>query len=256
MTGTIAYHGGGSCGRIIIAQPDKRNAISAAMWRDLGAAARAADTDEAARLIIVSGEGDHFAAGADISEFKSVYATRDTALDYTQTMLKSLAALELVKKPVLAAIRGACVGGGCSIALACDFRFAAASARCAVTPAKLGLVYSLADTRRLARAAGPQCAKDLLMTGRMVDAEEALRLGLIDRLYRNDKLDDAVAAFVAEIVPLSPWSLAATKATFRLLGDGVADDDPRALTLMLEAFDGADFKEGYRAFLDKRAPKF
>jgi enoyl-CoA hydratase/carnithine racemase len=256
MTGSIAYRSDGACGRILIAQPDKRNAISEIMWRDLGAAARAADADGAARVIVVSGEGSHFAAGADISEFKSVYATQDTALDYTRTMLESLAALEAVKKPVVAAIRGACVGGGCSIALACDFRFAAASARCAVTPAKLGLVYSLADTRRLARAAGAQTAKDLLMTGRMVEAEEARRLGLIDRLYTEEKLDGAVAAFVAEIAPLSPWSLAATKATFRLLGDGVADGDPRALNLMLEAFDGADFKEGYRAFLEKRAPKF
>ena len=256
MSGAIRYVPEGAVARIIIAQPDKRNAITASMWRDLGAAVAAASADAAARMIVVAGEGGHFAAGADISEFADVYATRDRARDYTQAMLRSLSALETLAKPTVAVIRGSCVGGGCSIALACDFRFAAASARFAVTPAKLGLVYSLADTRRLARAAGPQGAKDLLMTGRMVEAAEAHRLGLVDRLYADDTLDKGVDAFAEQIAALSPFSLAATKETFQLLSDGADDDDARPLDLMMKAFDGADFKEGYRAFLDKRPPKF
>ncbi len=256
MAGSILYRAGGATGRIVVAQPDKRNAISAAMWRDLAAAVRAAETDKAARAVIVTGEGGHFAAGADISEFAQVYATPESADAYTRVMLTSLSALESFAKPTIAMIRGSCVGGGCSIALACDFRIAGAKARFAVTPAKLGLVYSLDDTRRLARAAGAQGARDLLMTGRMIAAEEALRLGLIDRLYAEEGLDDAVAAFTGELAAVSPASLAATKAMFALLAEGAGNDDPRAAALMRGAFEGADFREGYRAFLEKRAPKF
>ncbi|MBY0423082.1 MAG: enoyl-CoA hydratase/isomerase family protein [Parvularculaceae bacterium] len=251
MPGSIAY----AAGRITIRQPEKRNAISAAMWRDLGAAAAAAGADRPG-VILVSGEGGHFAAGADISEFADVYATRASAEAYTRVMLASLEALAALPVPTIAVIRGACVGGGCSIALACDFRFAAKSARFAVTPGKLGLVYSLADTRRLARAAGVQGARDLLMTARMVAAEEAFALGLADRLYEDDALDAAVAAFADEARALSSWSLGATKTMLGLLEEGAGDDDSRAMALMLDAFDGAEFKEGYRAFLDKRPPKF
>ena len=256
MPGSISYRPEGASGRIVIAQADKRNAISAAMWRDLGVAVRAAEDDAAARAVVVCGEGGHFAAGADISEFADVYATRESAAAYTGVMLASLASLERLGKPTIAAVSGSCVGGGCSIALACDFRFAARSARFAVTPAKLGLVYSLADTRRLARAAGVRGAKDLLMTGRMIGAEEATAVGLVDRLFADDALAGAAAAFVGDLAALSPLSLRATKTTFALLGEGARDDDARALALMLETFDSADFREGYRAFLDKRAPKF
>lgn len=255
MAGAIRYSRG-VVGEIVLAQPEKRNAISAAMWRDLGDAAAAAAADPDARLVVVSGEGEHFAAGADITEFERVYATAESAETYTRAMLDGLAALDRLPKPTVAAVRGACVGGGCSIASACDFRFAGASARFAVTPGKLGLVYSLADTRRLVRAAGIQGAKDLLMTGRMIGAEEAFAIGLVDRLYADENLAEGVAAFATEVRALSPWSVAATKETFRLLRDGAGDDDATAMRLMLAAFEGEDFREGWRAFLEKRPPKF
>lgn len=257
MTGAALYYRSASpIGEIRLNRPKKRNAISAAMWADLKAAVEEAERDAGARLVVLRGEGGHFAAGADIGEFERVYKTPADAAMYTHVMLESLAALEALGKPTLAMVCGVCVGGGCSIALACDLRFAAPSARFGVTPGKLGLVYSLADTRRLAAAAGVSNAKDLLLTGRLIDGEEALRLGLCDRLYAEHEIEDAVLHFARQIEETSPFSARATKETFALLREGAKDGDPRATALMVSAFSGNDFKEGYTAFLEKRRPDF
>jgi enoyl-CoA hydratase/carnithine racemase len=252
----LFYRSGAPIGEIVLNQPSKRNAISASMWESLGEAAVAAERDPGARLVVVRGEGDHFAAGADITEFEQVYETPADADAYTRTMLASLAALEALAKPTLAMIRGACVGGGCSIALACDFRFAARSSRFGVTPGKLGLVYSLADTRRLAAAAGLANAKDLLLTGRLIDGEEAFAMRLCDRLYNDDELEPATLQFARALEEMSPFSARATKEMFALLKAGAADDDPRAGALLARSFAGTDFKEGRQAFLEKRRPRF
>lgn len=257
MTETpLIYRSGSPIGEIVLNQPAKRNAISAVMWEGLKEAVAKAENDESVKVLILRGEGDHFAAGADISEFAQVYETSDKAQRYTQTMLDALKALETCAKPTIAQIKGSCVGGGCSITLACDFRFAATSARFGVTPGKLGLVYSLADTRRLASTVGEGGAKDLLLTGRLIDAEEAYQMKLCDRLFQDNVLKDETAGFAAQIASVSQWSVRATKKTLRMLKDGLADDDPKGMELMLEAFEGADFQEGYKAFLEKRKPDF
>ena len=257
MTDTpLIYRSGSPIGEIILNQPAKRNAISAAMWAQLGDAVAKAASDETVKVLVIRGEGEHFAAGADISEFAQVYETPEKAQRYTLTMLDALKALEACAKPTIAQIKGSCVGGGCSIALACDFRFAGASARFGVTPGKLGLVYSLADTRRLAATVGDGGAKDLLLTGRLIDVEEANHIGLCDRLYHDAELEGGVREFASQIASVSQWSVRATKKTLRMLKDGLADDDPQAMALMLEAFEGADFQEGYKAFLEKRKPDF
>ncbi len=256
MTETLQYRPGSPIGEIILNQPSKRNAINADMWRGLGETVAKATADASVKVVVVRGQGDHFAAGADISEFEQTYATTQSAARYTQTMLDSLAALEHCPKPTIAMIRGSCVGGGCSIALACDFRFASDTARFGATPGKLGLVYSLADTRRLVQTVGVSGAKDLLFTGRLIDASEAQAMGLCDRIYRDDAVETETQAYAQSIASTSQWSARATKRTFQMLSDGVADDDEAAMKIMLEAFEGADFKEGYRAFLEKRKPKF
>ena len=255
-TTTLIYRSRAPIGEIILNQPAKRNAISAEMWTQLAEAVAQATDDEDVKVLVIRGEGDHFAAGADISEFAQVYETTAKARRYTETMLAALQALETCVKPTIAQIKGSCVGGGCSIALACDFRFASASARFGVTPGKLGLVYSLADTRRLVAAVGVGGAKDLLLTGRLIGSEEARQMGLCDRLYDDAKLENETAGFVSQIAALSQWSARATAKTLRMLKGGLADDDPKAMSLMLEAFEGADFQEGYKAFLEKRKPDF
>lgn len=256
MPGAITYRSGAPIGEIIISQPDKRNAISAGMWAGLESAVAQAGKDRGAALIVVRGEGEHFAAGADISEFERVYKTAETAAAYSKIMLSALSALEASPKPTLAAIRGACVGGGCSIALACDLRFADRSARFGITPAKLGLVYSLDDTRRLVAAVGAANAREILFTGRLFDALEALSLGLVQRCVEIGALDAAATSIAGEIATASADSIAATKKMLRLFADGAANDDAEAMRLLLQSFSSKDFEEGYRAFLDKRPPKF
>lgn len=256
MTAALSYRPGAPFGEIVLDQPAKRNAISAHMWTSLAEAVRAAENDDGARVVVVRGEGAHFAAGADISEFAHVYETAQSARAYTEIMLGALAALEACGKPTIAAIRGACVGGGCSIALACDMRFASQSARFGITPGRLGLVYSIADTRRLVAAIGAAKAKDLLFTGRLADADEALAMGLCDRVETEAALAGAVAGFAQSLAPVSPQSLRATKAMIRMLGEGARDDNDAAMQLLVDAFSSADFKEGYSAFLEKRQPRF
>ncbi|HYE49685.1 MAG TPA: enoyl-CoA hydratase-related protein, partial [Azospirillaceae bacterium] len=170
-------------GRLVLNQPARRNALSLEMWRLIPARLAEAAADSAIRVLVVQGAGGTFAAGADISEFGTVYATREDAAAYAADMAAALDGLAGFAKPTLALIEGACVGAGLGVALACDLRFAAADARLGVTPAKLGLVYPLGDTRRLVQAVGPSHAKDLLFTGRLVDAAEALSMGLLNRVF-------------------------------------------------------------------------
>lgn len=251
MTHGLRYDA--SARAIILSQPEKRNAISAEMWRALGGAVKEAESDPACKVLKITGEGDHFAAGADITEFEQAYATKESAAAYTQTMLSGLSALEKCTKPTIAHIRGACVGGGCSIALACDFRFGATTSRIGVTPGKLGLVYSADDTRRLVRAVGIANAKRLLMTADIIGAEEARNIGFLDVLADDAELDNRVTEFMKRIEELSQWSVRATKKMFTLISD---DSQHEADALMLSSFEGEDFKEGYKAFLEKRRPKF
>jgi enoyl-CoA hydratase/carnithine racemase len=256
MAPSLTYRRGAPIGEIILSQPAKRNAISASMWSALGEAVAAAEQDDGAALIVVRGDGDHFASGADISEFAKVYETPQSAERYTRVMLQGLERLENCRKPTLAAIRGACVGGGCSIALACDFRFASDRSNFAITPARLGLVYSLADTRRLINAVGASCAKDILFSGRMLTAAEAEASRLINRLCTDDTLDATVSDFAATLAAASRYSIGATKEMIRLLQGGASDDDANAMALLVQSFSGPDFAEGFRAFLDKRPPRF
>jgi enoyl-CoA hydratase/carnithine racemase len=166
---------------------------------------------------------------------------------------EAIEALAGFAKPTLAALSGACVGGGVSLALACDLRIADASARFAVTPAKLGLIYSHADTLRLVRAVGPSRAKELLFTGRMVAAEEAARIGLVGTLA-----DDARAEaerLAAALASASRPALRAIKRMVENVSAGVAEG-PDHRAAFADAFRGADFAEGRAAFLEKRPPRF
>ena len=241
---------------ITLNQPEKRNAISEAMWVSLGHAIDEINKLPDCQLIVITGAGDHFAAGADISEFDRVYATRESTRHYTETMLNSLEKLADSERPTIAAIKGACVGGGCSIAMACDFRLAANTALFAITPSKLGLVYSHADTKRLVSLVGLPQAKLLLMTGDPVPARQAFRIGLVEDVFIDREFDRKLTKFLHPLRRVSQWSVRATKRIVALSPLDTPEAREQAMAIMLDSFEGADFKEGYRAFLEKRKADF
>jgi enoyl-CoA hydratase/carnithine racemase len=241
---------------LLLDQPAKRNAMTRAMWRAVPALVEQAIADAAIAVLRVGGAGGHFCGGADIGEFADTYATADNTAQANADIAAAVEALARCPKPTVAVIRGACVGGGLALALACDLRFAAADARFAVTPAKLGLIYSQGDTTRLLRAVGAARAKDLLLTARLVDAAEALRIGLVQELRPPEELDAAVAAWLAPLVAGSRPALRAIKAMVGAIEGGAPPDSAALRTAFEDAFAGEDFREGYRAFLKKRPPAF
>lgn len=242
---------------IVLNKPEKRNALSRDMWAAVpGFVAAAAANPDVKILIIHGGDAGAFAAGADISEFETAYATTESASTSGGTIAAALDAVETCAKPTIAAIEGACVGGGVSLAMACDLRVASAGSKFGITPGKLGLVYPVSDTRRLLDAIGPSATKDLLFTGRIFLSEEARELGLIDRIASKGEALEAARIFAGEIASISQWSTRATKRMIRGLQSGWADDNPDAEALFLEGFKNEDFRDGYKAFLEKRPAKF
>lgn len=242
---------------LILNVPERRNALSQDMWGAIPELIGEAAQSRAAKVVIIhGGEAGAFAAGADISEFEEIYSTLERARSSGAVIARALDAIETCPKPVLAAIEGACVGGGLSLALASDLRVAAEGAKFGITPGKLGLVYPAADTRRLISAVGVPRAKDILFTGRLFGAGEARAMGLVDRLAEKGEALEAARRLADEIGATSQWSVRAAKAMIAGLAGGWADEDRAAEALYLEGFANEDFQEGYRAFLAKRPAHF
>ena len=254
--GNVVLECAGDIATITLSQPKKRNALGERMWAQLSACVTAANADETVKVIVIRGAGEHFAAGADIGEFEEVYRTRERAAGYASTVANAVEAVGTAVKPAIAQIRGACLGGGVAIALACDIRIAAGSARFGITPARLGLVYSLNDTKRLVDAVGAAKAKDMLFTGRIIDAPDAATIGLIDELVDDDTLERTVQEKCAAIAAASQWSTRRTKQIVRLILSGTARDTEETRAWFLEAVEQPDFIEGRDAFLAKRKPNF
>lgn len=245
----------GEIATLTLNQPARRNAVNRVMWCGIPVvldAVRAAR----AKVLVLTGAGEAFAAGADISEFEQVYADRATAGAYFGEIAQAMDTLASFEMPTVARIDGACVGGGLGLALCCDIRIASDRARMGITPAKLGLMYALADTKRLVDVVGPARAKDILYTGRILTAHEALAIGLIDAVTPARDLDAAVAAKAEAIAAASQWSARKAKAVVRRILDGQAADDAETSAWMLDAVEGEDFVEGRDAFLGKRTPTF
>ncbi len=239
--------------RLRLSRPERRNAISLAMWRALPGLVAEIEACAAARVVIVEGSGGHFCAGADISEFDAVFGDVATTRDYLDAIEAGLTALGALDRPVIAKLEGAAVGGGLAVALCCDLRFCAEDAHLAIPPAKLGLLYGPVETRRLVELIGPSRAKDLLFSGRRVETSEALAIGLIDRRLPARELGRAVEAYAQDLAGLSRTSIRGAKRAVAMLGSG-REAELRAL--VETAALGPDFREGRGAFREKRKPKF
>ena len=242
--------------RLTLSQPARRNALNAAMWAALPGLLKDLEGQPNLRVLIVTGDGAHFAAGADISEFETLYATSESAAKISADIQQACDALAAVPVPTLAMIRGACVGGGCGLSLCCDLRFADSTAKFAITPAKLGLVYPFGDIARLIDAVGVANANDMLLSARVLKAEEAKTIGLAHRVVGVDALEREVMDYVAAIATLSPESLRVTKSMIAAYRNGQRQDTKTTREQFVAGFTSKDFGEGFRAFLDKRKPNF
>jgi enoyl-CoA hydratase/carnithine racemase len=237
-------------------RPASRNALNVAMWRAIPELIAAAAEDPAVRVVVVGGAGGDFAAGADIAEFRTVFADQKAALAYGSLIETATAALERLEMPVIARIDGYCIGAGLAIALACDLRIAARHSRLGAPPAKLGLIYSLSDTRRLVDAVGASTAKRLLFTGALLPADEALRLGLVDETHDRAELTSAVAAKARAVAALSSHSIRRAKALVSMISRGQREETDETRGWFAQAATGDDFAEGLAAFDARRPPAF
>ena len=245
----------GAIARLLIDRPARRNAMTQAMWEELPVLVAQAMADDAVRVLILgSATPGIFCAGADIGEFARHSSDEAWRIANQAAIRASQYALAHAPKPVIAAIDGDCVGGGCGLAIACDLRIASPATRLGITPAKLGIVYSLFDTKLLVDLVGPARARRILFTGALHGANDALAIGLIDEIA-VDPLT-AATALARTIAANAQHSVRASKAIIRRILDGQADDDEVTLAMFRDAFTLPDFAEGVAAFQAKRRPDF
>jgi enoyl-CoA hydratase/carnithine racemase len=235
-------------------RPDRRNALSRAMWLGLADAAFETEARPDIRVVIVEGTGGNFSSGADLSEFDTVFADAESTADYLAAIEAGLTALARLDRPTIALVEGATIGGGLAVALSCDLRFSAEDAHIATPPARLGLLYGPTETRRLVELIGPSRAKDLLFSGRRVETTEALALGLIDRRVPPTNLRSAAEIYARELATLSQTSICGAKAMVSAIQAGEEHDVLRARVQAAAA--GPDFQEGRLAYAEKRRPRF
>jgi enoyl-CoA hydratase/carnithine racemase len=248
----------GALARVEVHQPARRNALRLAMWQQLGEVMTELATDDAVRVAVLTGAGDRaFCAGADISEFETVRSTPEQLAHYDRVSHGATAAMARFPKPLIGRIQGFCVGGGMELAMLCDIRVCNRSARFGVTPARLGIGYTLKDTQLLVDTLGAVAVREILFTGRLFDAGEALAMGMVNRVAGDDELDDLVKEYCDQIAANAPLSIQAAKQIVREATRDRADQDVALCDeLIARCFDSADYIEGRRAFAEKRPPRF
>ncbi|GAA3039630.1 enoyl-CoA hydratase/isomerase family protein [Kitasatospora albolonga] len=245
----------GAVATLVLDRPERRNAVTLAMWRALPGVLDRLAAAPGVRALLLTGAGGTFSAGADIAELSEVYADPDRAEAYHAQNVAAEQALAAFPHPTVAVVHGHCVGGGCQLAVACDLRFVAHDARLGITPAKLGVVYPAVPTTRLARLVGPARAKYLLFSGELVDARRAELFGLADEVHPAAELDARAHEFAAMLATRSPQTLGAAKAALEA-GPGVEDARAALAPWERKSRRSPDVREGLAAFLERRPPRF
>lgn len=258
MAGQVLDAREGAVGWITFSNPAKRNAMSMEMWGQLARILEAYRDDAAIRVVVMRGDGDRaFVSGADISQFEDNRADAAAAARYDAVSEGARAALAGFPKPLIAMIRGYCLGGGLGIALTADLRFAAEDARFGIPAANLGVAYSGDSLRRLVALVGPAVAKDILFSARQLDAAEAHRVGLAQRLLPAETLEAAVREYADTLAGKAPLTQRASKTIINeLMKPESAQDAALMKRVVTDCFDSADYAEGRRAFMEKRRPVF
>jgi enoyl-CoA hydratase/carnithine racemase/carbon monoxide dehydrogenase subunit G len=263
---------------VTLNRPDNRNAMTYAMWRAIPAIFAALDRNPDVRIVILTGAGDDFCAGADVAEFGTVRDDAAQARAYEVAVDACCDAISGIGKPTIAVLRGYCLGGGANLAMSCDFRYASADATLGIPAARLSIIYGVKGTRKLLSLVGLPQAKTIMFGGQRFDAAHALRIGFVDRVSgdplptksgwwsrlfarrdstrRADPMTDA-RAFARTLAENAPLTIAGSKFLLNGMAMGVgALDLDRAEQLIAAAADSDDYREGRKAFLENRAPEF
>ena len=235
-------------------RPDKRNALTLGMWRDLDQAFRQLEQEDRLRCIVVRGAGGNFAAGADLAEFPTLRASAAQAETYGQHMIAALTAICDCRHPTIAAIEGLCVGGGLEIALMCDLRLAAPDSRFGIPIQKVGVAMPYPELAILTQMLGRSTMLALLLEGQLHDAAWAERHGLLTRVATD--LESELSAAIGRILGGSPVSHRHHKHYTRRASDLLRALDPADVQRSYTAVETADYREGIAAFFDRRTPKF
>jgi enoyl-CoA hydratase/carnithine racemase len=258
LTSKMIAQKDGPVGHLIFNNPARHNAVSLEMWQGVGRIIDDFERDDAIRVIVVSGAGGRaFVSGADISEFKERRASEEAAAAYSKISEGARLRLQETLKPTIAMIRGYCIGGGVGTALACDMRIAAEGSKFGVPAAKLGLGYAYDGIKRLVDLVGPAYAREIFYTARQFTAEEALQMGLINRLVADDQLESYVKNYCDTIAANAPLTVRSAKVSVR---EALKPESERDLDLckrlVAECFASEDYAEGRTAFMEKRRPVF
>ena len=255
-SGTLRIERDGPIGYVVLDNPARRNAISAAMWHAFPAALHELGLDSTVRCIVLRGAGEiAFAAGADIAEFAQNRADDDGVRSYEAATAAAHHALESTLKPVIAQIRGFCIGGGLAIALSCDLRYCAADSQFAIPAARLGLGYGIHGHRRLVATVGHARAREIMISARRYDAQSAYELGLVNRVVPVADIEAYVRALATELAANAPLTQAASKAVINAVITEHGDF-AQCEALIARCMHSADYREGRSAFMEKRTPKF
>jgi enoyl-CoA hydratase/carnithine racemase len=248
----------GGIGRMTFNNPARRNAVSLEMWDMAEAILQDFAADDAVRVIVLSGAGGKaFVSGADISKFDSERASLEAAQAYNARVDGLLAGLVDLPKATIAAIDGFCIGGGLGLAVACDLRFASAQSQFGLPAARLGLGYRYSGLKRLVDTVGAGAARDIALSGRRLDADEALAIGLVQKVLPDGALDDFVTDYAASVAANAPITIKGIKIMINeALKPESAQDPALWAKLVDDAFASEDYAEGRRAFMEKRTPVF
>jgi enoyl-CoA hydratase/carnithine racemase len=240
---------------VVLNRPSVGNAVTLAMWRELAEIFARFAIERDLRAVMLTGEGKDFSVGADISEFDSIRNDRQRSADYEVAVDACSSAIAELGKPVVAAISGYCLGGGCHLALACDFRFVDRTTTIGIPSAKLSIIYGIRSVQRLLALVGIANAKRILYTGDRYPAEQARSMGLIDEIHDDARI--AAEQFVERLSANAPLSIAGAKFMLNGLSMGAGALDLTAAQRLIDAAsDSEDFREGRRAFAEKRPPRF
>jgi len=245
----------GAVATLWLNRPAKRNAVALAMWQGIARLLGELAADPAVRVLVVRGAGDHFCAGADIAEL-AVLGEPASGTSYRTANRAAEDALARFPKPSIALVKGFCIGGGCELAVACDLRLAENGARFGITPARLGIVYPPFALERVVKLIGASAAKYLLYSGELIDADRALRVGLVDEVHDSAVLEERVHAFASTLAAQSLLTQRAAKEMIAAVVDHGAIDAELARAWEREAQASPDLAEGLRAFAQRTQPRF